>query len=171
MQHFTTDELVTATALLVSGIINYEPDESPVSVQLKDHSIYHTDSGLESGPSLIARLGLSREQQHVIREVYDRIHHQINWLDKESAFLCDELYRVRFVNSDQQAHLLDKLAARHTEVRTSLQALRDEMLEEIETILTPAQKLLAARLRFERRRGTTSQPPSDTSTSPPSIHH
>ena len=60
MDPFTKDELVTATALLVSGIINFEPDDNQVTVRQGESSVYHTDSGHNSGPALITKLELTK---------------------------------------------------------------------------------------------------------------
>ena len=96
MTHFTTDELVTATALLVSGIITPEADASPVSTRNHNQHIFQADSAEESGPSLVSRLGLIPEQQHRIRLAYEQRREKINTLSEEIERQSEELYRVPF---------------------------------------------------------------------------
>lgn len=163
MAHFTTDELVAATALMVCGIIHSEGYESPVSPRNHNRNVFQADAGSEEGPSVIERLGLSTGQQHRIRATFEQRREEINVLSEEIERQSEELYRVRFVSCEREEQSLANLATRHVETRLTLKNLHEEMYREIDDILTPAQKLMAARLSHERRhasQATGSKPDS-----------
>ncbi|PLY10203.1 MAG: hypothetical protein C0624_02390 [Desulfuromonas sp.] len=151
MARFTTDELVAASALLISGVISLAPNETLTSLH-PTHTAYdpdHPKSGQES--SLIARLGLSQEQQRMIRLAFERKRAQLKHLGEELDRQREELYNLRFQHTEQAERRLDTLAAQHIETRLNLHAQHAEMQQEIESILTPAQRNMAAHLRSDRR--------------------
>jgi len=150
MARFTTDELVAASALLISGVICLAPDETLTSPHAiyPEHDRLHPKSEQES--SLIARLGLSHEQQRLIRQTFERKRKQLKSLGEELDHQREELYNLRFQHTEHAERRLDTLAALHIETRLALHAQHAEMQQEIEAILTPAQRNMAAHLRSER---------------------
>jgi len=148
MARFTTDELVAASALLISGVISLAPDETLTSHRAPYPGHDHPKSEQES--SLIARLGLSHEQQRLIRQTFERKRSQLKILSEELDRQREELYNLRFQHTEHAERRLDTLAALHIETRLSLHAQHAEMQQEIEAILTPAQRRMAAHLRSER---------------------
>jgi len=151
MARFTTDELVAATALLISGVVALPPNEPLVPRRRLDEVALTGEEDAGHEPSLIARLGLSSEQQRLIRQVFEKARIELRQLSEELDAQREELYILRFRYTEQDERRRDALAAHHVETRLALHALHASLQQQIEAVLTPAQKRMAAHLRGARR--------------------
>jgi len=151
MARFTTDELVAASALLISGIVSLAPDETLALRRETTPSAPGDSLKKEQDTSLIARLGLSQEQQRMIRVAFENKRSELKALSELLDRQREELYNLRFQITEQAERRLDILAAQHVETRLKLHTLHAEMQQEIEAVLTPAQRSMAAHLQNERQ--------------------
>jgi len=150
MARFTTDELVAATALLISGIVTLSPDENLVPRRQQVNTAGDDNPAAENAPTLISKLGLSAEQQRMIRQVFEKARGDLRHLSEELDAQREELYNLRFHYTEKAERRRDALAAHHVETRLALHALHANMQQQIEAVLTPAQKRMAAHLRRDQ---------------------